>query len=83
MMEMGIIFSGQAISSCRALVSSSANGLRVQIKAYSHVSRAIETGERPIGIDQTNNEGNAPLSPASVIDESCEDKLGGLMGGRD
>lgn len=45
-----------------------------------HVRSAVKAGKSPVGVDKTDNEGNAILLPASVVDEGREDELGGLVG---
>lgn len=40
----------------------------------------IETVERPVAVDEADNVGNSVIFPASVVDESGKDELGGLMG---
>lgn len=42
---------------------------------------AIEAAERPVGVDEADDESDAGAVPASVVDESCEDEGGGLVGG--
>jgi hypothetical protein len=42
---------------------------------------AIQAGEGPVAVDQADDEGDAILRPAGGVDESCEDKFGGFVGG--
>ena len=47
------------------------------------VGGAVEARERPICIDEADDEGYAALLPARVVDEGCEDEFCVLVGGRD
>lgn len=47
-----------------------------------HVGCAVETGEGPVGVDEADDEGNAALAPARVVDKGREDEFGMLVRGR-
>ena len=47
-----------------------------------HVGCAVEAGEGPVGVDEADNEGNAALAPARVVDEGRKDESGMLVCGR-
>lgn len=49
---------------------------------FGEMGGAIEACKTPIGVDESDDEGNAVLLPASVVDKSCEDKFGILVRGR-
>jgi hypothetical protein len=48
---------------------------------FRKMSRTIEAGKCPIGVDQSSYEGNTSIGPTSVIDERREYKFGTLMAG--
>lgn len=41
---------------------------------FCHVGRAVETVKRPVGVYQSDNEGNTIIRPTGLVDELCEDK---------
>ena len=48
---------------------------------FGEMGGAIEACKTPVGVDETDDEGDAALLPAGVVDEGCEDKFGILVGG--
>lgn len=46
------------------------------------VGGAVEAGEGVVGVDETDDEGDAVGRPAGVVDEIGKDELGVLMRGR-
>lgn len=43
------------------------------------MSRTIEAGKCPVGVNQSSYESNTSVGPTSVVDESCEYKFGTLV----
>lgn len=48
---------------------------------FGEMGGAIEACKTPVGVDETDDEGDAALFPASVVDEGGEDERGILVGG--
>ena len=57
------------------------NHLLRAMNLLSHMSGTVKTSKGPIGIDKTDDERDAVLLPARVVDEVGKDKLSCLMGG--